>query len=132
MTDTIHHTRIVEVNGAKITVGARDGWSSIHIQRVLTALAIAMDFNRLTDLPGRLQTEIRTFTDMVVLTEKVEGDLGFPWPSSADSEAEILQAFEAVRDKLNAKDVLVWHDAIIDLEYGPGDDEIKPGVDEKN
>lgn len=127
----MHFNKTISINGADITVGAGDGWDSVLAQQVLTELAVALDFERVSDLPGRTQAKLRAFVDLVVYTEKVEGDLGIPWPAVGDGPDAMRRAFEAL-SAFEPAQILRWRNAIMDVSAGPGEDEFKPGIDEKN
>ena len=128
-----HHTKTITLStGVKVTVGARNSWSLIHARSVANSIIIAMGIESLMDLPRREQIQVSTYIDMLVDTEHIDGDLGFAWPEIGDDDKVIYAAYQAISHHLTPKDLMDWHGAILDVSYGPGEEELKPGVNEKN
>jgi hypothetical protein len=133
----VHHTKTVNINGARVTVGAGDGWS-IVIARMLWLKVIQMhnanhkeQVYKVGDLGSAAYQKYLSFVDLVQYTEEIDGDLGMEWPTADSDIEELWKAFNALPGAVDQIDMIDWLDAIREVQRGPGDEELKPDVDPK-
>lgn len=119
-----------EINGAHVTVRSSSGFTESKRQAVMHSLFRALgtldEDKKVYIVSDDLIIPLAMFSTFVVHTEKIEGDLGFEWPSAGADGETLKAALFAFDECMPPGADTKWSQAIEECDTPPSDPDLRP------